>query len=215
MSSPVNILNADLDISPLENMVIKDGLFIPVPYSEVKKFSQQHISLFCHKHALYQFPTTELIDYLKEETASGLTIEVGSGNGCIGRSLGIKMTDNFQQTWPDVVNYYKTFKQPLISYGKDVEEINGNDAVKKYTPKNVIACWVTQPWDYKRMSGNYWGIDENKMFVDGIEKYIHVGNENTHSTKEILSLRKYKSYKFDWLLSRSLSKEANIIYIIT
>lgn len=61
--------------------------------------------------------------------------------------------------------------------------------------------------------GNPYGIYEDQMFKDGIKKYIHVGNEKTHGTKKIFKQRKFKKLKFDWLVSRSVSKSENVIYI--
>lgn len=115
----------------MDSLLIKENKIIPIPYSEIKKFPQNEISSFCVRNALYQLPITELIDFLKSEISSGLTIEIGAGNGCFGRALGIKMADNFMQTFPDVKALYESMMQPTINYGEDVENISGNDAVRK------------------------------------------------------------------------------------
>ena len=36
---------------------------------------------------------------------------------------------------------------------------------------NIIASWVTQLWTPDVQSGNYWGVDEEKIIVD-TEKFI-------------------------------------------
>ena len=86
------VINPNIDIKPLEDLMLRDGKIIAVPFNSLNKFPQEQISLFCHKHALYQIPTTELIDFIKNEIGCAQVIEIGSGNGCMGRSLGIKMS---------------------------------------------------------------------------------------------------------------------------
>jgi hypothetical protein len=208
-----HIFSSDHNIQPIEELFFRDGKIIPVPFSEVNKFPQEALSLFCVKHALYQLPTEELILFLKENIDPANSIEIGSGNGCIGRALGIKMTDNYMQTWPDIIATYAVMRQPVIQYGEDVEEINGNEAVRKYEPSTIVACWLTEKWYEGMNEGNMHGVDEYDLFRDGVKKYIHVGNEKTHGRKRILKDIKHKKYKFPWLVTRSMHREDNMIYI--
>lgn len=216
-----NLLNKDMsysilnnvDIKPLEDLMIKDGKIIAVPFEELNKFSQEELSVFCHKHAIYQVPTTELIQFLKSEIGDLSVLEIGSGNGCIGRSLEIKMTDNKLQLRPEVKIMYDIQGQPIIKYGEDVEELDAIKAVEKYCPQSIVACWVTHKFKEGMAIGNMYGIEEELLFELGVEKYIHVGNENTHGQKPILITHPVKKYKFPWLLSRSMKREDNIIYI--
>ena len=208
-------LSTDTDVAELENLLLIEGKLVPVPYKELNKFKQEQISMFCHKHGIYQIPTDELIIFLKNEIGSEKAIELGSGNGCIGRNLNIHMFDNHMQNWPKISSYYQEFKQPTVKYGVDVEEMDGNAAVKLHRPKIVIACWLTQKWYPGMSSGNEFGVDERQMFSDGIEKYVHVGNEKTHGLKELFHDRiiRHERLKFPWLLSRSMYREKNEIYI--
>lgn len=205
------------DISSLEKILVKDGAIQPVSFSDIADFPQEVISAFCHAYGIYQIPTTELIDFLSSEIPdSEDAIEIGAGNGCIGRALGIKMTDNKMQLWDNIKEYYKRVHQPIVKYGQDVEEIDANAAVLKYKPKIVVGCWITEKWNPGMTSGNAWGVEEYKMFGDGIQKYIMVGNSKIHGHKKILSTLHVKKYKFPWILSRSLLHENNnIIYIFT
>jgi hypothetical protein len=208
------------DIAALEELVIKDGKIIPLPYKDLEHFTQGQISTFCHKHAVYQFPTTELIDFLRNEIGGEPSIEIGSGNGCIGRSLGIMMTDNKMQNWDLIKMTYAIQGQPTIMYGADVEEIPALDAVQRYKPKAVIACWVTHLFEEGMTSGNMYGVDERLLFRYGVEKYIHVGNDGGttgHSDKPILSMEgiQLKKYRFPWLLSRTMNRQNNVIYVFT
>jgi hypothetical protein len=198
-----------VDISPLEEILLREGKIIPAPYDDLKKFSQDQLSTFCVKHGVYQIPTIELIGFLMSEIPSvGSVIEIGAGNGCIGRALGIRMADNKMQQNPMIKAHYAAIDQPTVNYGDDVEKIDGNEAVKKYRPKTVIACWLTD-----KLNGNMFGVDESRFFKDGVTKYIHIGNEGTHGNKRILKTRNHKKLKFPWLLSRSLTKDDNVIYV--
>lgn len=208
----VNALNRR-DTSGLSELLIKDGKFVPASFEDINKFDQEQISLFCVEQGLYQIPTIELIEFLKEETKGGFTLEIGAGNGCIGRNVGCMMTDNFQQTWPEIKIYYEITKQPVVKYGDDVLCINGNEAIKKFNPHNVIACWVTELYRDDINEGNATGVNEVQMFADGILKYIHVGNDLTHERKLLFKKYEHKKYYFPWLLSRSMTREKNCIYI--
>lgn len=211
----VAILNKNIDIKPLEELLGIDAQFFPVRFERLKQFSQEAISLFCHKYALYQLPTKELIDFIKNEIQEEPTIELAAGNGCIGRSLGIPMLDNYMQTWPQIMAHYHVLKQPLIKYGEDVINMDGNAAVRKYKPLNVVAAWLTQKYEPGMKNGNMWGVDELQMFEDGIEKYIHIGNKSVHGDKKLFKHKKAKVYKFPWLISRSMQREDNEIYVFT
>jgi hypothetical protein len=210
------VLDNTIDIKPLEELMIHDGKIVPVPFSMIKNIPQEAISLFCHKHALYQFPTTELIDFLKNEIGGEHAIEIGAGNGCIGRSVGIIMTDNWMQTWDDIKKVYFISGQPTITYGKDVEDIPALDAIERFKPKVVVSCWVTHKWHEGMSTGNMYGVEEEKMFDLGVKKYIHVGNVNPttgHTFKPILDKYKVEKLQFPWLVSRSMQRDLNTIYI--
>jgi len=203
------------DISELESLLLTDGQINNLPFEVLNRFSQEQLSLFCHKHAIYQLPTWELIKFLKDQIAGEPAIEIGSGNGCIGRLLGIPTTDNKMQELPEIKAYYATLNQPVITYGKDVEHIDGLEAIKKYQPKVVVACWVTQKWKEGMEDGNALGVDETLIFDHGVEKYIFVGNEKTHASKEILNMFPVRKFKHKTILSRSMQRDQNIIYIFT
>lgn len=209
-----NILNVT-DISKLEKLFFSDGLIKPVAYSDLLEFTQNQISLFCHKHGIYQIPTKELIKFIKSHIGEDSAIEIGSGNGCIGRALGIRMTDNKMQDIPEIKAHYQMMGQPTVNYGSDVEKIDGISAILKYKPKVVVACWVTQKWKPGMEEGNALGVDEELIFKNGVEKYIFIGNEKTHSRKEILEKYPHRKFKHKTIVSRSLDSEKNIAYIFT
>ena len=205
------------DISDLESLLIRNGKIVPQSAATLLPFGQNALSLFCLTHGLYQLPTTELITFLQKEIGGKAAIEIGAGNGCIGRALRIPMTDNKMQTWPQIAEYYKSLQQPTVNYGSDVQEMAAIPSVQHYKPKVVIACWVTHLLKPGMTIGNAHGIDEEMMFGYGVEKYIHVGNKSVHEMKPIL--KRAKDFDIDvlhpdWLLSRSVRKDENCIFII-
>ena len=202
------------DISAIEEILLRpDGTLRHAPYRDLAKFTQAQLSNFCLVHGIYQLPTTELIEWLHNEIGGRTAIEIGSGNGVIGSSLGIRITDDRLQERPEIRAYYDMMRQPPIKYHPDIIPLGGNEAVDEMRPQVVIACWVTQLWkENVTVDGNMYGVDED-ILCGQVEEYIHVGNEKTHATKLVLTQRKFETYHFDWLLSRSMSKEANCIYV--
>ena len=144
--------------------------------------------------------------FVKKEIGDDKAIEIGAGNGCFGRALGIPITDNCMQERADIKAYYTIIGQPTIKYPQDIIRYDGNLALEKLKPEVVIASWVTQ------QSQNPYGVNE-KVFYGRLKKYIHVGNEQVHADKEILKLIPVTIHRFDWLISRSLARDKNLIYI--
>lgn len=116
------------------------------------------------------------------------------------------------QRRPDIMAHYAALKQPLIKYPPDIIELDANDAVEKYTPDVVIGTWVTQKCYLPTEEGNYWGFKED-LFKGKVKKYIFIGNRATHGRKKILKLFPHKTYQFDWLVTRSMQKDKNVIYV--
>lgn len=210
-----SIINGNIDISDVEKELLKDGLLVPLPAKELAKFGQEKLSLFCVRNGIYQLPSEELIQFLKKEIGDlSKCIEVGAGNGCIGRAVGIKMTDNWLQTRKDIKDYYETIQQVTITYGEDVEKIEALSAFNKYMPEVVVGCWITERVQGGVSIGHIEGVREKMMFDNGLKKYIHVGNHKTHQPKLINPPAKITSILVpEWLFSRSMSKGDNAIYI--
>lgn len=207
---------ANNDISYLENILLdENGELKILSYEQLKNIPQSDISIFCVRHGFYQIPTTELIEFLITEIdgKTNKTIEVGSGNGVLAKELGIVATDNYQQTMKKYREIYELSGQAIVKYGKNVEKFSAKEATKKFKPHNVIACWVTHkynPLEHWR-GGNEIGVDEVDL-LRRIKKYIFIGNENTHKQKKILDIP-HRTIKADWLVSRSITKEQNMIWI--
>lgn len=201
------------DITYLNNMLLKDDKFQILSYDKLKDVPRNDICQFCLENGMYVLPTTELIDFLKKEMC-GNTIEICSGNGILAEALNIKATDSYMQELPHIKSLYEAAKQPIVRYGSNVQRIDAESAVKLYKPKTVIGSWVTHKYDPKRHSigGNILGPDEN-VIMKSINKYIFIGNLDTHKDKPLLSKYTPVEYRFDWYLSRALKREDNMIWI--
>lgn len=209
----VQVLSSRENKKLYELLVSKSGLIMPVSFDVLKAFTQEEISVFCHKHAVYRLPVLELLDFLKTEIGDRIAMEIGAGNGCIGRNLGIKMVDNHMQTFPEIRDHYKLMRQPTITYGNDVQRMDAIQAVKKYRPEVVIGCWITNKQKGGLTIADMYGIDEEMLFSNGVKKYIMVGNLLTHFDKVLLSTTTHTVYQFPWLVSRSMSRDKNIIFV--
>lgn len=202
------------DISELESVLLDEaGQFKVVSYEILKKFPHDHIRLFCLMHGYYCLPTTELIDYLKNEIEGKSAIEIGAGAGIISRDLNIIGTDNLMQLNPQIKAHYESLGQPIVPYGDHVQQIDGNSAVKKYKPSVAIAAWVTHkynPAEHWR-GGNQFGVDKKKL-LKSVGRYILIGTESVHGTQPIMNLP-HSELKAPWIVSRTEKADNNKIWI--
>ena len=202
----------DVNVSYLDEHLLKDKLLQIMPSSFYNRIPQEHLSLWGHKRGIYGLPTTELIEWLNKEIV-GSAIEVGAGNGALGRALGIPITDKCTMKLPEVQFYYKLCRQPLTEYPDDIIEMDGLTAIDTYKPDTVIGSWITHQYKESEhlRGGSAYGIDEAQI-LPKIKKYIMIGNTAVHSVKPILD-REHKEYRFPWLYSRSMEAQENIIYV--
>lgn len=182
-----------------------------------RRFAQNDLSAFCHKNGLYCLPTLELLDQLNSlimtYSPARNAIEIGAGQGAIGRGLGIISTDSMQQADPQMAALYALIRQPPVSYGSNVNKVDANTAVSRIKPDVVIGAWVTHKFNEAEpeREGNMWGIDEQAI-VDQVRAYIVVGHDEVHARKPIMDLP-HKTIKADYLFSRSLNTEGNSIFV--
>lgn len=196
------------DVSHINNEAYKDGKLQVMPSSFYKSFSDNEIKNFMHENGIYVLPTTELLDWLKENIF-GKAIEIGAGNGALSRALGVPITDSRMQENPEIQLAYKLSGQPVIRYNDDVEKLTAEEAIQKYNPDTVFGCFITHKWN--GANGNYWGVDEI-MLLKKVLQYIHVGNKDTHINSAILRFPHDEHY-FDWLITRSANQSQNRIFV--
>ncbi len=193
------------NISYLEKECMSEGKLLIKPYSFYKQYPFNDVLVFMHTHGIYVLPTQELIDWLRENIV-GKAIEIGAGIGAIGRVLGIPITDNKMQEWPEVKKFYLEAGQPLIKYPADVEELDYLAAIEKYKPDTVVGAFITHKWNGK--TGNPHGVDALKIKC----KYIMVGNLITHQDNPLL--KQCEKLYFEWLITRAVDQLKNRIFIV-
>jgi len=200
------------DVKHIEEKVMQDGELKIVNASYYEGLSNDELSNFALNHALYSIPTIELINFLKEEISGEQSVlEIGSGNGVLGKALSIKCTDNKMQDDPAIKAFYKNISQPTIKYGNHVEKIGAEEAVKEYRPNTVIASWVTQRYCSIKKIGNPSGPDLREI-VKNCQKFILIGNDNVHGWFEIMDLS-HRKIKVDGYISRASNPKNNYVYI--
>jgi hypothetical protein len=178
-----------------------------------------HVDLryWCGQRALYGLPTTELVMWLKTFIAGRTAIEVGSGNGALGRALDIPRTDSHIQDDPEARLHYLLQGQATVLYGRDVEKLEAVEAVRKYNPQVVIGSWVTAWVDpnkpFRAGAGCMYGIKEERILDHpSVEAYVVVGHREVHSNKSILA-RPHGIIQPPWLRSRSRDPAGNAIFV--
>jgi hypothetical protein len=195
-----------------------NGYLKILPASFYEKQPAYDLRLFCHYFARYGLPTTELVEWLKRYIGDQRAIEIGAGCGDLGRALGIPMTDNFCQEWPDVRAHYIACQQPIIQYGEDVERLDALEAAKKYKPDIIIGQWVTH-WIDPNLpvppgGGSMYGIKED-LLLEECKSYVVIGNRNVHGHKPILTTRRCAEIqdRDRWIKSRAEDQSQNVIYV--
>lgn len=119
--SSVRLIGPEVSDEAVRQVVLdEDGHIRELPASAWRKFEWDAVVKFMHNYPVYVLPTTELLDVLDDLMGDYKTIEIGAGAGCIGRLLGIKMTDSHLQADKMIQRYYAAQGQPVIKYPPDV-----------------------------------------------------------------------------------------------
>ena len=214
----VSILNADPEaLAQLFERATESGELRVMNSQFYREFPQEQLSAFAHQLGAYCLPTNGLIDLLDklilEASPSRSAIEIGAGNGIIGRALGIPCTDNRMQERMDIKALYKASGQPVVRYGDHVQKLNAREAVLHCKPEVVVAAWVTHiynPAEHWR-GGNAFGVDEAAM-LKKIKRYIFVGHRSPHQFKPLLDLEP-REIVDPCLFSRSMDASGNVIWV--
>ncbi len=151
------------DLTPLEHDLFDEkGLLRVMPYDYYKQVPNDVLQYFAQKHAIYVFPTTEMVDWFRENM-EGTSIEIDAGHGALGRALNIPITDSRMHELPEMVLYYELLRQPVIKYPADVEELDAKEAIDKYQPDTVIAGYVIERWRPGYEQGSHLGVNEHDI----------------------------------------------------
>lgn len=220
MIGPVSILS-HRDVSYLDSLLLDQGSLRMVDTSVLAAVPYDDLRYWCNRRAVYGLVTTELVAWLKARIGGRIAIEVGSGNGALGRALGIPRTDSRIQETPEMRSWYARQGQAVVTYGDDVEHLDAIAAVRRYRPKVVVGMWVTEyvsPHETPGPGGgSVFGIEEQKLFDEGVETYIVVGNMTVHGHKRILreppSGVTVEGFSVPWIWSRSATPSQNCVLV--
>lgn len=209
---------AHRDVAYLDDLLLDDEGRLKVhPSATYENIPHMDLRYWAHLRAFYGLPTTELVEWLQETIGGQSAIEVGSGNGVLGRALDIPRTDSIIQRKPEVMFQYMVQGQPIISYGSDVERLEAMEAVNKYNPQVVLGMWVTHWIDpnkpFPEGGGSMYGLHEDRILDHpSVEKYIVIGHKDIHNHKPILG-RPHEIIEAPWLWSRARDPEGDRIYV--
>lgn len=209
-----SIVNAD--VTYLDKLFFnQDGLLRPVPYAELKDIPHDHLSIFALNNALCQIITQELVDFIKGEIGSRSAIEIGSGSNCLYRGVGITGTDSYLQQTEEMKGYYSVLKHEVTKPATDEERMDALTAVENYKPQVVVGSFITQFGTEEQVQNGIpaspFGVDELELLLR-VDKYIHIGNYNTHARKFIFA-KHHKSKWYPWLINRASDQSKNRIWI--
>jgi hypothetical protein len=172
------------DLRPL--VLGADGRLQVLPAAFWERTTPNERALFGANTGLYSFPTTELVERLREIIGARTAIEIGAGHGVLADTLGIPGTDSFQQRVPKYRAVYELSGLKIVPYGPQVIEMHASQAVRYYKPQVVIGCWCTHKYDPKQhgRGGNEVGIDEPDI-LRHCEVYVLIGHERIHHNASI------------------------------
>lgn len=186
--------------------------------------SQMERQIWCHYRGIYGIPTVELVAWFQKQIGGRRAIEIGSGNGALGRALGIPRTDKRLMEEQKIADYYAAGGQPVTTYPDDVEKMDALDAVRHYKPDVVVASWVSHylpPEHTGRYRGCMYGVKEPEM-LERIQHYVMLGNVAIHqqnapggTRKPIFSTHPYKAFTAPWVVSRTSQPELDRLWIWT
>lgn len=201
----------------------ENGLPRILPAAEIRRFSREAFRGYCARNGVYIYPTTELVKWVIDQ---GVELEIGSGNGVLAAACGIKATDNYSQSMSFKAGskpLQEFHKQSMLSrmanmqmptpYGKNVIEVDGLEAVKRFKPSVVLGCSVTHKSPKSGGHGYIFGVKESNI-LSRTKKYIMVGNEVTFRDKPILELP-HETVKIDGLVTRYQFEDKDCAFIWT
>ena len=221
------------DVSHLDAMLLDEAGRLRVCSAEqLQAVPAEDLAIWAYLHGVYGFPTAELIEWLAAQRHIGCalscgdrwrmcsagvkTIEIGAGNGAIGRGLGIPCTDSKNMERDDVRLMYAAMGQPTTEYPDDVHRYEAREAIYTFRPHTVVASWVTQK--FKRgidvvgeAYASVYGVDE-EWLVGKVARYILIGNEAVHAKKRIMAIP-HETHSFPWLVSRAAEQSLNRIWV--
>ncbi len=203
---PDPVAFAELDALLLDDL----GYCQVVGAMALLRFPSVQLMAWANLHQIYQYPTTELVDCLREEIDGRVAVEICAGRGPIGRALGIPQTDSYLDA-PELRQLLAEVGRELLPPRDGVVKADALAAVEMFGPRVVVGAWVTELGGPERRSTSPHGVDEIAL-TRGIQRYILIGNRKTHGYRRLM-YRRHRTIKAPWLISRSQHPDQNRIWI--
>lgn len=215
-----------LKLKPLGCMNVKhldeifldsNGLLKVVDADIIRSIPLLELRIWARENGVYQFITTEMIDWLRPYFLGKTGLEICAGKGTIGRALGIVSTDSrlLQGGNPLVSSVMQQNHEEPTNPPDDVITFNSNEAVNYYKPQIVVGSFVTQIYkpgeNWERISSSEYGTDEELLFKK-VSTYIMFGNLNVHKHKRLFK-KKHREYSFPWLITRCEDQTKNRVWV--
>lgn len=201
-----------IDFEALDSLLLDGDRLRCMPAAVLQTIPTDHLRAWAARCAIYNFPTWELVEWLKEKIAGRTALEIGAGNASLGFYLKIPMTDSYQQIDNPMVRlYFLSLGQKPTTPPPNVIKEDAETAVRTRKPQVVIGSWITQKWKTGDANGNEFGPRE-EYILERCQTYIHIGNEGVHNDKRIMA-QPHETFSFPWLVSRSKKPELNRIWV--
>ena len=201
-------------LAKYDRLILDEQGIIKLQFADFyKTIDNADLKIWCICRAIYQLPTIELIEWLKDNFNLDRAIEIGAGNNYLYHHLGIKGIDNYSEQIPAVKLVHELLNQPSTDPPPAVEKLDAIAAIEKYQPETVITSWMTvKGEDTEEVDGGHrYAPDEDEILNTGVS-YVFIGNEYIHGDRLIMK-KSHKTYYFDWLISRGYYPEQNCIYV--
>lgn len=200
MKTIINVENKLEYVKKFIGLLDSKGLPKVLPAREYQKLGNNGLSMFYLVTSTYVLPTEELVDTLDEIIGpDSNAIEICCGNGVIGRELSMPVTDSkIQQVNPEIRNKYIASGQPPVNYPEDVEQLEALEAVEKYKPDTVLACFGTHKWKPGMKSGFEFGVDYEEIWKK-VNRIILVGNDRIHGENPMMKKKHREVVKYGFL----------------
>ena len=211
---------AHRDVSHLDARFLDaSGCLRIMPAAAYAAMDPTELFYWASMRGFYGLPTVELIHALRAAVAPGRTIEIGAGNGVLGRALRIPMTDSHVQAGLEYQLIYGLQGQRTVQYGSDVRKLEALAAAQEYRPTAILASWVTQLSKADDEPNSFCaGVDEEALLsLPFLRTYIVLGASGTHDHKRIRrnvpAGWHFSETYLPFLWSRTRDQKTNRIYV--
>ena len=201
-------------LAKYDRLILDEQGIIKLQFADFyKTIDNADLKIWCICRAIYQLPTIELIEWLKDNFNLDRAIEIGAGNNYLYHHLGIKGIDNYSEQIPAVKLVHELLNQPSTDPPPAVEKLDAIAAIEKYQPETVITSWMTvKGEDTEEVDGGHrYAPDEDEILNTDVN-YVFIGNEHIHRDRLIMN-QSHKTYYMKWLVSRGKYPEQNCIYV--